>query len=80
MAVIVDAKKVFENTRIVVYSYFNYDHPDDAGVILIDLSNIDAWQVFPPHAFPRTAELALLKAYRENQSTGGWPEIVSHIS
>ncbi|MGV3713254.1 hypothetical protein [Pseudolysinimonas sp.] len=73
MAVIVDAKKRFESARIVACSYANYDDPADSGVFLVDLEDVDAWQVFPPDAFRRTAELPLLKAFREFQATGSRP-------
>ena len=80
MAVIVDAVKRFEDERVVVYSYANFDDPTDAGVILIDRADVNAWEAFPPGSFRPTAELPLLKAHREFQSTGTWPEKVTHRS
>ena len=80
MAVVVDAVKRFQGDRLVVYSFANYTNPVDSGILLIDLRDVDRWQVFPPDASRLTAELPLLKALRELRTTGEWPEKISHIS
>jgi hypothetical protein len=80
MAVIVDAVKRFQSERVVVYSYANYDDPSDSGVILVDRTNINSWELFPPGAFRPTAELPLIKAYGVFRATGEWPESVRHVS
>ncbi len=80
MAVTVDAVKRFEDERVVVNSYANLDDPSDAGVILVDRTDVDAWEIFPPGSFRRTAELPLLKAYGEFRTTGNWPDKVGHRS
>jgi hypothetical protein len=76
----IDAVKRFQDERVVVYSYAHYDDPSDAGVILVDRTDVNSWEVFPRDAYRRTAELALMKAYGVFRETGEWPATVNYVS
>ena len=80
MAVTIDAVKRFQDDRVVVYSFANYNKPADSGVLVIDVRDVDRWLVFPPDASRLTAERPLLKALAEQRATSSWPDKVSHIS
>jgi hypothetical protein len=79
MGMLIDGHKVFENEHLVVYTFEWADGPA-AGTIAAAKSDIQRHVTMPGDELDRIAAKVLVKAMKQSEIDGAWPETVVYAS
>lgn len=73
-------RRLDEGPEVVRYAFGIDEHDPEAGVLAIPVADPEQWYVDGRTDRPKSASVVAVKAVRERERTGAWPEWASHFA